>query len=165
MWKKKNQCEWPQDRRAEFLRPKVCKQYNRFPSNSSAILEHKENLEIIRSKLFTLQWGNSSQKREAFRASSLNDKESALLPSIKQELWVCNQNRKKSAEKDCFRISSPRTTLSNNHFASGMPSYFSNESHTSHKWRNTTVKLGTGLSQKFSLWLNEVGKSSCGVVT
>lgn len=54
--------------------------------------------------------------------------------------------------------------LSDNYFASGMPSYFSNECNgrnTSHKWRNTTIKLGTGLSQKSSLWFNEVGKSSC----
>lgn len=33
--------------RAEFLRPKVCKQYDRFPSNSIEILEYKENLETL----------------------------------------------------------------------------------------------------------------------
>ena len=124
-------------------------------------LKYKENLEIVQSKLFICIEETEVRRGKRFSTGSPNDMDSALLSIIEQELCVNNHKGKQSAWKDCLHINSSRNALSNNHFASGMPPYFRNEcneSHSSHKWRNIVVNLGTDLSQKFHLWFNEVGK-------
>ena len=72
----------------------MCKQYERLPSNSSVILEHKENVKVIPSKLFILRWRKPKSKKEAFSycQGELSNRYSELV--IKKG--------KKSAEEDIF---------------------------------------------------------------
>lgn len=79
----------------------MCKQYERLPSNSSVILEHKENVKVIPSKLFILRWRKPKSQKEAFK----REKEAfsycqGELSNRYFELVI--KKGKKSAEEDIF---------------------------------------------------------------